>query len=72
MEYLIKQSDKGEKGDITRKLQSVLAEAKKGGTESVIRFEKGEYHFYADFCEEEIIYASNTDAERFPLKILFL
>ncbi|MBR5438298.1 MAG: hypothetical protein IKV21_05205, partial [Clostridia bacterium] len=68
MEYLIKLSDRGEKGDITRFFQSVLDEIKREGKEAAVRFEKGEYHFYADFCEEEIIYASNTDSERFPVK----
>lgn len=68
MEYIIKAVHKKEHSDITRHLQMILSECKKNGEENVIRFEKGEYHFYADFCENEIIYASNTDSDRFPLK----
>lgn len=67
-EYIIKNTDKGEYGDITVKLQSVLSEAKNTEEEKVIRFEKGEYHFYADFCKSETLYASNTDSHRFPEK----
>ena len=68
MEHFIKQSDKSKMGDITCKLQKVLIECRNNGAENVIRFEKGEYHFYADFCEPEVLYASNTDSERFPVK----
>lgn len=68
MEYIIRNCHKWENSDITRKLQSVLSECRSNGEENCIRFEKGEYHFYADFCDEEIIYASNTDSDRFPLK----
>lgn len=67
-EYIIKDTDKGAHGDITVKLQSVLSEIKDTENEKIIRFEKGEYHFYADFCESEALYASNTDSHRFPLK----
>lgn len=67
-EYIIKNSDKGSNGDITKVLQDILIEAKKCEEEKIICFEKGEYHFYADFCEEEILYASNTDSHRFPGK----
>ncbi len=68
MEYTVRLSHRGEHGDITCKLQEILDECVKNGEENIIRFEKGEYHFYADFCRDEIIYASNTDSDRFPLK----
>lgn len=68
LEILIKLSDKGEKGDITRHLQGILESCREKDEEKIIRFEKGEYHFYSDFCPEEEIYASNTDSDKYPLK----
>ncbi|MBQ8502774.1 MAG: right-handed parallel beta-helix repeat-containing protein [Clostridia bacterium] len=67
-EFLIRLSDRGEKGDITRFLQDILQKARNTDGEKIIRFEKGEYHFYADFTEKQVIYASNTDSDRFPEK----
>ncbi len=60
-EYLIKNSDKGQYGDVTKKLQDILSECKSNFQEKIIRFEKGEYHFYWDSAEENTVYASNTD-----------
>ncbi len=61
-EYLIKKSDKGQHGDITEKLQKILSDCKgSSDQEKIIRFEKGEYHFYWDSAEENTVYASNTD-----------
>ncbi len=68
MNYTVRLSHRGEHSDITCRLQEILDECSKNGEENIIRFEKGEYHFYADFCKDEIVYASNTDSERFPLK----
>lgn len=66
--YEIKCSDKGEYQDITRFLNDILIECRSIKEEKLILFEKGEYHFYQDFCTEEIIYASNTDSDKFPVK----
>lgn len=60
--YIIRNSDKGNNGDITAKLQTVLAECRKNKDEEKnISFEKGEYHFYWEFAEENKVFASNTD-----------
>lgn len=67
-EYRIFNKDKTENGDITRKLQKIIEEIKNTDDEKIIYFEKGEYHFYADFCESEALYASNTDSHRYPHK----
>ncbi len=67
-EYLILNTDKGEKGDITLKLKAILSQCVGIQEEKVIRFEKGEYHFYMDFSTEKTLYCSNTDSHRFPQK----
>lgn len=67
-EFLIKTTDVGQHGDVTVFLQKILKAAKNTDEEKIIRFEKGEYHFYADFCPEKTLYASNTDSDRYPHK----
>lgn len=67
-EYLIRNADKGAKGDVTLKLKAILAECAIDEEEKVIRFEKGEYHFYMDFATVKTLYCSNTDSHRFPEK----
>ncbi len=66
--FYIKNSDKGEKGDITRFLQKVLKDTEKTPGKKEIVFEKGEYHFYKDFAFLQTIYASNTDSHKYPEK----
>ncbi len=66
--FYIRNTDKGEKEDITRYLSSVLERAKALEGEKEIIFEKGEYHFYADFAPLQVIYASNTDSHKYPEK----
>ncbi len=66
--FYVKNSDRGEKGDITAFLAGILAEAKATEGEKEIVFEKGEYHFYADFIRPQVIYASNTDSHKYPEK----
>ncbi len=66
--YSIKNTDKGENGDITVKLSKILSLCQKDEEEKLISFEKGEYHFYMDFAKRRTLYCSNTDSHRFPLK----
>lgn len=66
-EYLIKLSDRGRHLDITAKLKEILSQCK-NDDEKTICFEKGEYHFYPDFADREVVYCSNTDSHRFPEK----
>ncbi len=66
MKYVITQKDKGRFGDITKKLQEVLAACRATEGEKIITFEKGEYHFFRDSAEERIVYASNTNTYKSP------
>ncbi len=66
--YYIKNTDKGERGDITRFLGKILNEAKNVEGDKEIVFEKGEYHFYGDFAVVKRLYASNTDSHRYQEK----
>lgn len=67
-EFLIKTTDSGAHGDITGFFQKTLKTAQGIEGEKIIRFQKGEYHFYADFCPFQTVYASNTDSDRYPEK----
>ncbi len=69
-EFLIHNTDKEEKGDITLKLKEILSDCLCVDGEKTIRFEKGEYHFYMDFSTERTLYCSNTDSHRFPEKYI--
>ncbi len=66
--YEVKCSDKGEHGDITSFLGKILTGCSDTDEEKKIVFQKGEYHFYSDFCVKEHLYASNTDSDRFAEK----
>ena len=66
--YGINLSDRGKQGDITKHLNSILEKCSDNTDEIRIEFEKGEYHFFEEFCEKHTIYASNTDSQRFPVK----
>ena len=66
--YGIKLSDKGQYGDITQHLNKILEKCCDNTDEIRIEFEKGEYHFYEEYCKKETIYASNTDSHKFPEK----
>ena len=65
-EYLIKNNDRGQCGDITKKLREILSQCKTESGDKIVRFEKGEYHFYWESAEENTVYASNTDTVLHP------
>lgn len=69
IEYIISENDidKSTK-DATKLLSKILKKAKGANEEVLIKFQKGEYHFYKDFAESAVCYTSNTDADRFPRK----
>ncbi len=66
VEYIIKNEDKGQYGDITPKIIEILSFCKADDDKKIIRFEKGQYHFYWDSAEKRKVYASNTDTVRKP------
>lgn len=65
-EYIIRNADKSQHGDITLKLQEILGDCRLSDEDKIIRFEKGVYHFYWDTAEERRVYASNTDTAESP------
>ena len=69
-EFRIRLSDRDEKGDITLFLKDILEKCRSTEGEKLITFEKGEYHFHAEHCNKKIMYASNTDSNRFPEKLI--
>ncbi len=69
-EFKIRLSDRDENGDITLFLRDILEKCRQIEDEKLITFEKGEYHFCAEYCNKKILYASNTDSHRFPEKLV--
>lgn len=69
-EFRIRLSDRDSDGDITRFLADVLKKCKNTEGKKLIAFEKGEYRFFSEYCKRKVIYASNTDSDRFPEKLV--
>ena len=69
-EFKIRLSDRDENGDITLFLRDILEKCRCTEGEKLISFEKGEYHFYAEYCKKKTLYASNTDSHRYPEKLI--